>query len=199
MDERRSFFDSSALTWDQIPEHESRAGKLAKLVEGFGIGEGEAVLDVGCGTGVLLPLLGRAVGQGGTLAAIDFSFKMLAAAASHSFEKRPVFCNAGVAAIPFRQGSFDRVTCFSAFPHFPDKKKALAEMVRVLRSGGSLFIAHLHSIEEIAALHADVGGPVLHDRLPDRETMAALLTGAGLSGIEIGNEPGRFLARGRKG
>jgi ubiquinone/menaquinone biosynthesis C-methylase UbiE len=199
MDERKSFFDSAASTWDQLLKSDLRAGKLVEMVEGFGIREGDMILDVGTGTGVLLPLLGKATGPQGMLVAIDYSFNMLEAAASHSFEIRPAFFNAGVGAIPFRHDSFDKVTCFSAFPHFPDKKRALAEMVRVLKVHGWLFIAHLHSIEEIARLHHDVGGSVHRDRLPDRETMARLMADAGLAEIDIENEPGRFVARGRKG
>ena len=198
MDERRSFFDNSAWTWDELLDRDPRADRLGELVERFEIREGDAIVDVGTGTGILLPLLGKAVGPGGTLVAIDFSFKMLTAAASHGFDVQPVFLNAGVAAIPFKQGSFDKVTCFSAFPHFPDKAKALSEMVRVLKKGGALFIAHLHSIEEINQLHHAVGGPVMRDRLPDREAMGRLMRDAGLSKIEIENEPGRFLALGTK-
>jgi ubiquinone/menaquinone biosynthesis C-methylase UbiE len=198
MDERRSFFDSSASAWDQLLERDLRTGKLCEMVGQFGIGEGDAVLDVGTGTGVLLPLIGKAVGPRGTLVAIDFSLKMLLAATRHDFEIRPPFFNADVAAIPFRKGSFDKVTCFSAFPHFPDKKRALAEMARVLKKDGSLFIAHLHSIEEIARLHRGVGGSVHQDHLPDSDMMAKLMIEAGLDCVRIENEPGRFLAQGRK-
>ena len=198
MDERRSFFDNSASFWDELLDLDPRADRLGRLVERFEIREGDAILDVGTGTGILLPLLGKAVGPGGTLVAIDFSFKMLTTAASHGFDVQPAFLNAGVAAIPFKHSSFDKVTCFSAFPHFPDKAKALSEMVRVLKKGGALFIAHLHSIEEINQLHHAVGGPVMRDRLPDREAMGRLMREAGLSKIEMENEPGRFLAMGRK-
>ena len=199
MDERRSFFDASASSWDQLLARDLRTEKLEALVDKFGIQKGDTILDVGTGTGVLLPLLGKATGTRGRLVAIDFSFNMLTTAASHDFDIQPAFFNAGVAAIPFKQASFDKVTCFSAFPHFPDKTKALAEMVRVLKKQGTLFIAHLHSIEEIADLHQDVGGSVRADRLPDREMMTRLMSDAGLSEIAIDNEPGRFLARGRKG
>jgi ubiquinone/menaquinone biosynthesis C-methylase UbiE len=198
MDPRKSFFDDAASDWDELLSRDMRADKLRYVVDRFAIREGDAILDVGTGTGVLLPFLGKAVGPGGTLVAIDFSFKMLTAAASHGFDVQPAFLTAGVAAIPFKQGSFDKVTCFSAFPHFPDKAKALCEMVRVLKKGGALFIAHLHSIEEINQLHHAVGGPVMRDRLPDREAMGRLMRDAGLSKIEIENEPGRFLALGTK-
>ena len=199
MDARRSFFDSAASKWDEIIERDRHTKMLEEMVHGFGIREGDAILDVGTGTGVLLPLLVRATGARGTIAAMDFSIKMLLAAAAHDFDMRPAFFNAGVAAIPFKEGSFDKVTCFSAFPHFPDQAKALAEMVRVLKAQGALFIAHLHSIEEIADLHRGVGGPVGGDRLPDKKAMARLMSKAGLTHIEIENEPGQFLALGRKG
>jgi len=42
------------------------------VVKWFGMKEGEAILDVGTGTGVLLPLLGQAVGVKGRLIAMDF-------------------------------------------------------------------------------------------------------------------------------
>jgi len=198
MDPRKSFFDDAASDWDVLLARDMRADKLRDVVGRFAIRGGDSILDVGTGTGVLLPFLGKAVGPTGTLVAIDFSLKMLKTAASHAFDILPAFLNAGVGAIPFKANSFDRVTCFSAFPHFPDKVKALDEMVRVLKTKGALFIAHLHSIEEIAELHRGVGGSVRGDRLPDRGAMAHLMSEAGLTGVEIENEPGKFLALGRK-
>ncbi len=199
MDERRSFFESAASGWDELLDRDLNKKKLAEMVSLFGVCKGDAILDVGTGTGVLLPLIGHASGPEGTVVAIDFSFNMLVAASSHHYSVRPAFLNAGVGAIPFRQGSFDKVSCFNAFPHFPDKKKALTEMVRVLKQGGSLFIAHLNSVEEIAQLHHDVGGSVRGDHLPDRETMGLLMAEAGLQDMDVQNKPGWFLARGKKG
>ena len=171
---------------------------MAQVAEWFGAREGEWILDVGTGTGILLPFLGKAVGGKGRVVAMDFALNMVKAALARNYTISPSLINAGVGAIPFRRDSFDRVTCFSAFPHFPDKERALKEMVRVLRKGGTLFIAHLHSIEEIAELHGNVGGAVRKDHLPDRQTMKRLMETAGLSGVNITNEPGKFLAHGQK-
>jgi SAM-dependent methyltransferase len=106
--------------------------------------------------------------------------------------------NASVEAIPFRSDQFDRVTCFSAFPHFPNKARALLEMVRVLRTGGTLSIAHLHSVEEINQFHQAVGGPVAHDFLPHPERIRNLMKDSGLDEVSIENKPGRFFAQGKK-
>jgi ubiquinone/menaquinone biosynthesis C-methylase UbiE len=199
LDDRKTFFDSHAAGWDEMLTMDGRMQKFARVVEWFGIREGESVLDVGTGTGILLPFLRNAIGHTGTLVAMDFSLNMLMQANSRRSENGVAFINAGVGAIPLKSEQFVKVTCFSAFPHFPDKQRALTEMVRVLRKGGTVWIAHLQSIEELAALHGKAGGPVHRDHLPDCTTMEQLMSNAGLTDIQIVSEPGKYLARGRKG
>jgi ubiquinone/menaquinone biosynthesis C-methylase UbiE len=198
MDNRKSFFDSYAAGWNEMLTRDGRMQRFARVVEWFDIVEGESILDVGTGTGVLLPFLRHAVGHKGMVVAMDFSINMLKQAMDRQLEDRVALINAGVGAIPLKSGQFDKVTCFSAFPHFPDKQRALAEMTRVLRKGGIAWIAHLQSIEELASLHGKVGGPVHSDRLPDCATMEQLMSNAGLTDIHIVNEPGKYLAWGRK-
>jgi SAM-dependent methyltransferase len=45
--------------------------------------------------------------------------------------------------LPFDDQTFDHVTCMNAFHHFPNQRKSLEEMVRVLRIGGSVYIADM--------------------------------------------------------
>jgi ubiquinone/menaquinone biosynthesis C-methylase UbiE len=197
-EDRKTFFDRHAASWDErFYDAEGRA-RLSELVDSFGLTAGNAVLDVGTGTGALLPFLRHAISNKGWLAAMDFSFKMLQQAAQRHKLADATLLNASIESIPFRSRQFDCVTCFGAFPHFPDKEKALLEMARVLRPGGKLAIAHLKSAEEINQLHGQIGGAVAHDRLPDPEALRLLMEGSGLIDISMVNQPGRFIAQGRK-
>jgi len=81
--------------------------------------------------------------------------------------------------LPFRDGAFDKILCFSAFPHFADQKKALAEMRRVLKKGGKALVLHASSHNKLNAFHADLDAPVRHDVLPSPEALGALFEESG--------------------
>jgi ubiquinone/menaquinone biosynthesis C-methylase UbiE len=198
MEKRKEFFDRHASSWDEDLRYGEKGSRFSEVVRWFGLNEGDLVLDVGTGTGILLPFIRQAIGLKGWLVAIDFSFSMLEKARLREYPGQRNLVNASVEAIPFQSDQFDRVTCFSAFPHFPNKERALLEMVRVLRREGSIFIAHLHSVEEINQFHQNVGGAVSGDRLPPPERLEGWMKASGLSAISISNEPGKFLAQGRK-
>jgi ubiquinone/menaquinone biosynthesis C-methylase UbiE len=197
-EDRKKYFDRHAASWDERFHNAEERARLSALVDAFELAAGNAVLDVGTGTGILLPFLRERIGLDGRLAAMDFSIKMLQQAAERRNTTHAMLINAGVDSIPFRSHQFDCVTCFSAFPHFPHKEKALLEMVRVLRYGGGVVIAHLKSSDEINRLHGQIGGAVACDHLPHSDALRLLMQSSGLVDISIVNESGRFVARGRK-
>ncbi len=198
MEKRKEFFDRHASSWDEDLQYGEKVSRFPEVVRWFGLSAGDTVLDVGTGTGILLPHIRQAIGPKGSLIGIDFSLSMLEKAVFRECPGGRTLVNASVEAIPFQSDRFDRVTCFSAFPHFPNQERALREMVRVLRGGGRVFIAHLHSVEEINQFHQSVGGAVSRDRLPHPERLEEWMKASGLSAISIMNEPGKFLAQGQK-
>ncbi|MCX8023198.1 MAG: class I SAM-dependent methyltransferase [Syntrophorhabdaceae bacterium] len=197
MDERRRFFEESATGWDDDHTRHISPERLREIVSLFSINDGDYILDVGCGTGILLPYLFEVKGKG-RLAAIDFSFNMIKVARMRLAYMGISFVNGSVSAIPFQDRVFDKVVCFSAFPHFPDKKRACDEMARVLKQGSRLYIAHIHSSYEIENLHRGIGGAVKEDRLPDPKAMEELLQKSGFIHISIIDEPGKYIAQGIK-
>jgi ubiquinone/menaquinone biosynthesis C-methylase UbiE len=198
MERLKDYFDRHASSWDETLKYDERTSELLEVVSWFGLAERYWVLDVGTGTGILLPLIRQAIGPKGTLIGFDFSFRMLEKAKLREYFGKKIFLTATAESIPLRSDLFDRIVCFSAFPHFPNKARALFEMVRVLKSGGLLFIAHLKSVEELNRFHQDLGGPVANDLLPHPERIRSLMKESGLCEISIINQPGKFLAQGRK-
>ena len=198
MENLRDYFDRHASSWDEMLKYGEKVPELTEVVNWFRLADGYSILDIGTGTGILLPLLKEAISKEGKLIAIDFSFKMIEMAKLRQCLGDKFLINADVESLPFQSDLFDRIICFSAFPHFHNKARALLEMVRVLKSGGTLFITHLKSVEELNQFHRQLGGPVAHDCLPHPVRIEELLKDAGLYKISIINQPGKFLAQGSK-
>ncbi|MGD0627412.1 MAG: class I SAM-dependent methyltransferase [Thermodesulfobacteriota bacterium] len=110
------------------------------LLEGIDL-MGKIVLDMGCGTGVLSLL---ALNQGAARVVCgDISEYMLSQARGKAADQgystdRIDFRQLDAESLPFEDGSFDAVLSSMGFGLFPAQKKAVAEMVRVLRPGGYL-------------------------------------------------------------
>lgn len=188
----RKFFDRAAADWDAQTEEETLI-RLREIVARLAIEPGAAVLDVGTGTGVLLPLL---LEERSRVVALDFSWPMLKRAQTKGYRVR--YVQGDVQHLPLSAGVFDLVICNAAFPHLPDKRQALAEMGRVLKAGGLLAISHAAGRETINALHRQIGGVVGDDQVPDVPTMHRLMSEAGLSETSVLDAPTLYLATARR-
>jgi ubiquinone/menaquinone biosynthesis C-methylase UbiE len=188
----QEYFDQLAPTWDKelTPE---RLKCLGNIVRELGIKPGYHMLDIGSGTGVLLPFLITEVGKEGKIVALDFSAEMLVQAQAKNFPPIVGFAQADVNAIPLADNSVDMAICNSAFPHFGDKVKALKEIARALKNNGRMVICHTMSREMLNRLHQSVGGIVANDLLPDEFQLRALTKQAELKITRFEDNPERYL------
>ena len=188
----QEYFDQLAPTWDKEVTPE-RLKSLAKIVKELGIEPGYHVVDIGSGTGVLVPFLIAELAGQGEIVALDFSAEMLVQAKAKISSPIVRFAQADVVAIPLADNSVDLAVCNSAFPHFSDKAKALKEIVRVLRNNGRLVICHTMSREMLNQLHQSIGGAVANDLLPDESQLKRLIRQAGLKITHFEDGPERYL------
>jgi ubiquinone/menaquinone biosynthesis C-methylase UbiE len=194
----REYFNQLAGKWDRMTLEETRS-RLPQMIDYLAIKPGDTILDVGGGTGILLPLLYNAAGDSGKIVSLDIAEEMLKQARDNGYPNSIYYIHADVAAIPLSGESFDLVICYSCFPHFPDKLKALAEIARVLRNRGRLVICHTASRQAINDLHKSVGNAVENDTIPDEAIMRKMLAASGLKTIEVRDEAHRYLAIAAKG
>jgi ubiquinone/menaquinone biosynthesis C-methylase UbiE len=132
-------YDEMSSTYNQIVPFHTYFGE--RLVAAAGVGEGGHVLDVATGQGACLIPAAGAAGATGSVVGIDLSREMLdvlnrSIAASGLDHVRTEVMDAE--ALQFDDRSFDVMTCAFALFFFPDRPRALAELVRVLRDGGTV-------------------------------------------------------------
>jgi SAM-dependent methyltransferase len=106
-------------------------------INAAGIGAGDHVLDLACGTGLVTRRLAAAVGASGRVCGSDISPAMLTVAA----ELGPAeieWSQAPADGLPYPDSSFDAVLCQQGLQFFPDRVAALRQVSRVLRPNGRL-------------------------------------------------------------
>jgi len=165
------FFDRVASNWDaDMIKNDSVIGKILDNAE---IGAGQDILDVACGTGVMIPFyLSRGVAS---VTGIDISSEM-AKIAGEKFTHEPkvsVVCGDIEETVFDRK--FDVIVVYNAFPHFPDPRRLIKTLASLLKEGGRLTIAHGASREAIDGHHKGAASKVSNG-LMSADSLRALFT-----------------------
>lgn len=164
-----AFFDGLAPQWDaEMIRHDEIIGKI---LDNAGITADTEVLDVACGTGVLLPdYLKRGVKS---VTAIDISPEMVKIA-RRKFPEENVHILCGDAEEIVPEPKFDCIVIYNAFPHFPDPEKLIRHLSACLKPGGRLTVAHGMSRADIDRHHSGAASRVSVGLLHE-DALAALM------------------------
>jgi ubiquinone/menaquinone biosynthesis C-methylase UbiE len=126
---------------------------------------GRRVLEIGCGTGLILQRLARraALARG-----VDFSPGMLRVARARGLE----VVLGSATQLPFADASFDLVCSFKVLAHVPDIARALSEAARVTKPGGQL-VLEFYNPWSLRYLAKRIAGP---QPISDGRTEADMFT-----------------------
>ncbi len=151
--------------------------EFALMLTWLNVQPSQTFLDVGTSTGNYA----RAIAErGATVTAIDISKPMLIQAQKLTAQPNISFEQVNVEALPYADSSFDGVVVGASLNEFFDTDKALAEMARVLKPGGKLFMMYLRESDTSSGRFAQTAFKLSGIRFPNRDLVAATLLQCGL-------------------
>lgn len=175
------------------------------IVQMANIKQGDKVLDVGCGSGNLTLTAKRYAGPTGSVYGIDASSEMIDVARRKARQMGlgVSFDVALIEKLPVDNSTFDIVISRLVMHHLPDdlKRQAFAEVFRVLRPGGTVFLADFKAPTNPILAHLIslvVGHPAMMQS--SVSSLVPMLTKAGFVDVASGRTHSPLLgfAKGRK-
>lgn len=157
------FFDSIAKEWDNIIEVNEE--KINTLLSKVDIKDNDNILDVGTGTGVLIPFL-KNLNSNGIIKGVDVSSGMLDIANQKFKELENVSFEVLDVENSSIEEKYDKIILYSMFPHLKNKTNTIKILVENnLNEDGKLIIAHSNSREFLNNMHKEKDKRVSKDRL----------------------------------
>jgi SAM-dependent methyltransferase len=175
--------------WTEVQEPTARP-LFDAILEATGTGRGTALLDVGCGAGLMCQL---AAARGATVSGFDAAEPMITMARSRV--PSGDFRIGDMESLPFADNSFDVVTGVNSFQYAANPVRALAEACRVVKTRGSVVIATWGRPEDCqAAAYLAALRPLMPPAPPGAPGPFALSNRAALEAVvrEGGLQPAGF-------
>jgi SAM-dependent methyltransferase len=154
--------DADADTVNMIGDaYEGTAGYVADADLGLGCGlpvehaglePGQTVLDLGCGAGLDAFVARNEVGAGGRVIGVDMTAEMIAKARANADRlglENVEFRLGEIEHLPVRSGTVDVVISNCVLNLVPDKRRAFAEIFRVMKPGGHFCISDIVASREL--------------------------------------------------
>jgi ubiquinone/menaquinone biosynthesis C-methylase UbiE len=197
-DLKRRYFNDLAACWDAMPGETDTPERIRAYVERSSHPAPGRILDVGCGTGILLPRLLERYPDVQLIVEMDYAEKMLVQNARKNRDGRVLYLQGDARLIPFVVPSFDLILCFCALPHFGDPRPVIEALVHALLPAGILTIGHTADSRGVNEFHGNLDAPVRHDHLTPATKLANVLREVGATALVAEETRGWYFVRGEK-
>lgn len=195
--ERKEFFNSKAAEWDTHCQHDQAI--INEILDLVKIKPGDKIIDVGTGTGVLIPFLVPRISSSGKIMGVDMAEKMIKAAQKkYCYYPHVNFVVGDIFQLDLPVDHFDVIMCYSVFPHFAEQETVPERLGAFLRPGGKLAVCHSMSRDKINEVHQNVSPVVSDDYLPDADTIKGFYLAAGYEIVGEADNEKMFVVVGRK-
>lgn len=187
------FFDRRAAQWDSIAE--LQPDKIRRIFAAAGVGEGDCVLDIACGTGILFPFyIETGVSR---IDGVDLSAEMVNQCRAKFADDSRIRVLCEDAEETAFLCEYDRCMVFNAFPHFCAPEKLLQNLYGAVKPGGTVTVAHDKSREAIDAHHAGEASCISNGLMP-AEALKELFIACGYRNVQCVSDEGIYIVTGMK-
>ncbi|MDE7160390.1 MAG: class I SAM-dependent methyltransferase [Muribaculaceae bacterium] len=185
------FFDALAPLWD-ANEERSTPERVRSILSKIGVEKGARVLDLGTGTGVLVPFLSEMAGPDGHVTAIDLSEGMLARARS----KYGSLENVEFLKLDFEEealpGMYDLVMMYCVYPHLHAPADTFEWLFKMnLRPGGRIVVAFPSDEKFINDIHHERESE--SDHLPSASRLGEIFRQWGYDARILADTPDEYI------
>jgi len=185
------YYDRLADIYDSLYGGEQKA-KIKVIFKVMNVEAGRLVLDIGCGTGLLMEYL---VADSGCLVGVDLSVKSLRRARERlrrlGAEQDVSLIRADAENLPFRSEVFDKIFALTLLQNTPSPRRALREIIRVAKDKSQAIVTGLRkyfTIDEFRGLISSFGE---YELFPESHDFIAVLK-VDKQRINIGSEKNRM-------
>ncbi len=161
------------------------------------VNEGDQVIDVACGTGIMGRLVAEKLGKAGSVVGVDLNPGMIEVAREHSPETSVSveWLQGDANDLQFPDASFDIAFCQQGLQFFPEKVAALKELRRVTTPGGFIILTVWSAVSPVNAAISDALARYVNQEAAqsalspyafrDAEVIKGLMIEAGIQGITM--------------
>lgn len=185
------FFDKLSESWDE-KEMLSTQDKVREIINLSGVSKGMKILDLGTGTGILIPYLIEKIGDEGSIKAVDISSGML----SKAEKKYGHFVNVDFELKDFEnseiEGKYNLIFLYCVYPHLHEPMNTLRKLMeRNLDADGKIIIAFPTDEHFINNIHKEKKAE--SDLLPSAHLLVKMLNNRGFNSHVVAYNPTTYI------